>query len=130
MYPNHILLQTPNNYMKLYIFILLFFIGINQPIDAQFSLQIPSIAQASAGSASVKQAYLYPNPTAEFFSVANETEVQKISIINLLGKTIREFEPAANGKYAVAELPRGMYMVRIEYENKNTITVRLNKVNP
>ena len=116
--------------MKLYIFILLFFIGINQTISAQFSLSIPSITQSGAALSSPKQAYLYPNPAAEFFSVANETEVERISVINLLGKTIREFEPAANGKYAVAELPRGMYMVRIEYEGKNTITVRLNKVNP
>jgi len=55
---------------------------------------------------------IYPNPTSQTFSL--NTEIKKVSIYDLTGKLVKQFNSESNTNYDVSELSPAMYFVRIE----------------
>lgn len=63
---------------------------------------------------------LYPNPTAQYFRLENNTpyQLKQVSMINVLGQTIRSI-PVNNNKVQmvdVSNMASGIYNIRIEFE--------------
>jgi hypothetical protein len=91
-----------------------------------------NLAQAQVRTARRVPIEVYPNPAAEYISLSEDVEVEKLVIINILGRTVREMPvDSTTNKYYIGDLPRGMFLLRIEGKNRMALqTMRLNKVNP
>lgn len=71
---------------------------------------------------------VYPNPTSDFFAISNATEVEQLTIFNLVGKEMRTFNVEEGVKYNVSDLPNGMYLIQMTDNQKKIInTQRLHK---
>lgn len=71
---------------------------------------------------------LFPNPTIEYFSIKNDRNVAKVSLMNVIGKEVWSKNHRPNTQYDVADLYKGMYIVRlIDSSGKLIKTMRLNK---
>ena len=90
------------------------------------------IAQAQPTTLRRQPIEVYPNPAADYISLSNDDAVEKLVVINILGKTEREIAiDSTTNRYYIGDLPRGMFLLRIEGKNKVALqTMRLNKVNP
>lgn len=53
---------------------------------------------------------IYPNPTADFVVIENFNEINKIQIIDSMGKIIKDFKPTSNS-ISLRDLPNGIYFV-------------------
>lgn len=71
---------------------------------------------------------IYPNPSRDSFSV--NTNVSNVEIYNLTGKMVKSF----NGNFTktdtfdISSLNTGMYIVKVENDNKQTMTTKLVKL--
>jgi hypothetical protein len=61
---------------------------------------------------------IYPNPSAGKFELVSAIPVQKISIVNLVGETVKELNVSfSNQNIDLSELPQGNYYLQIENTN-------------
>ena len=67
---------------------------------------------------------IFPNPTTEFISVANDKNVKQITIFNLVGRKMKTFEAKSGERYDVSSLPNGMYLVQLRDYNLKVITTQ------
>ena len=71
---------------------------------------------------------IYPNPTANFFGLSNIEGISQLTIFNLLGKEMRNFEAENGVKYDISDLPNGMYLIQMtDSKQKIVSTLRLQK---
>ena len=71
---------------------------------------------------------IYPNPTTESFKLTEQTNVDRISVYNIVGKEVVSFSATANGSYDVSNLENGMFLVRLFDQRGETVKVlRLSK---
>lgn len=93
-------------------------------IEAHFTTATTS-TNGPSGKADLK---IYPNPTSNYFKLSNYESISKLSIYNIVGNAVRDFIVSGDDSYAVADLPEGIYLVRLFDHRKNVIkTVRLSK---
>ena len=64
---------------------------------------------------------LFPNPTSEYFKVKNDDEVHEVAIYNLLAKRLKSFKHSNNKLYNIADLNKGLYIVRLFDDKGNSI---------
>ena len=79
---------------------------------------------------SVSNIKLYPNPTTDYFMVANDNNdsVERIVVYNIIGRAVKMYMTNETNRYSLGDLPEGIYMVRLLNNKGGTIkTVRLNK---
>jgi spore germination protein YaaH len=71
---------------------------------------------------------LYPNPTERMLNIANDKNVTKIGICNIVGKEIKKLNHSQNEVHDISDLRSGMYIVRL-YNNKGAVikSLRLSK---
>jgi hypothetical protein len=68
---------------------------------------------------------VFPNPTTEFISVLDKNDsVGFLSVYNLVGKKVKEFEFVKGEQYYIADLPKGMYLVQILDRGKRNLTTQ------
>ena len=54
--------------------------------------------------------------------------VEKVVIYNIIGRQVKSYKAMENLKYSVNDLPEGIYIIRLQNANGNTLkTIRLNK---
>lgn len=71
---------------------------------------------------------IFPNPTSNYFSIANDNDVSKVSLFNVVGKEVRTSNHFPGMSHDVSGLPKGIYLVKIyDRFGKNLKTVRLSK---
>lgn len=71
---------------------------------------------------------IYPNPSFGSFQLTEQTNVDRISVYNIIGKEVVSFSATANGTYDVSNLENGMFLVRLFDQRGETIKVlRLSK---
>jgi len=76
------------------------------------------------------EALIFPNPMiGTTFIVKSETVISKVEVVNVIGKVINRTE---NNNFDVKEVPvyvgkceKGMYFVKITFENKKSIIKKL-----
>ncbi len=68
---------------------------------------------------------VFPNPTTEYISVQDKNDaVGFLSVYNLVGKKVKEFEFVKGEQYYIADLPKGMYLVQILDRSKRNLTTQ------
>lgn len=68
---------------------------------------------------------VFPNPATEYISVQDKNEsVGFLSVFNLVGKKVKEFEFVKGEQYYIADLPKGMYLVQILDRSKRNLTTQ------
>ncbi len=71
---------------------------------------------------------LFPNPTTEYFELSEAYDVARVIVYNLGGRQMKSFISYPGAKFMVAELPRGMYLVRLIDRQRGVLkTLRLTK---
>ena len=55
---------------------------------------------------------VYPNPTFEYFSLSGNMAFEKLQIVDLSGRILKEFLPQQDNKYHLAEIPLGTYLLK------------------
>ena len=93
-----------------------------------FDLQAVGVLNSTLSSESFSdknKVVLYPNPSNDFFYVSN-AEGAKIIIFNLNGTIVYAADHYLNNEVSVAELPSGIYIVKVtlDSESKNFKLVR------
>jgi len=69
---------------------------------------------------------LYPNPTTQYISLMDGTDVDKLTVYNIVGRPVKSFQATSSNQYDVSNLPIGIYLVRLMNAYEQTIkTVRL-----
>ena len=56
---------------------------------------------------------IFPNPTSDYFSISKITNPEKIQIIDLNGKIIKDFQFHPSNKYSIKDLTAGIYILKI-----------------
>ena len=68
---------------------------------------------------------VFPNPATEYISVQDKNDaVGFLSVFNLVGKKVKEFEFVKGEQYSIADLPKGMYLVQILDRAKRNLTTQ------
>ena len=63
-----------------------------------------------------QEAALYPNPTADMFTISIPTA--RVEVYSIAGQLVKSFSgEAAYGLYTVSDLAKGMYLVKITDTN-------------
>ncbi len=66
---------------------------------------------------------IFPNPATDYISVQDKNDaVGFISVFNLLGKKVKEFEFIKGEQFYIADLQKGMYLVQIQDRSKRSLT--------
>ena len=118
--------------MKQFVLLLIIF-GCSWGVQAQSALLLTSPHALLASGATLTtedptQIRIYPNPATEYIGLQNGASVQRVRIVNLLGRTVKEFEAEADKQYRIADLPRGNYLVQlVDNQQKILTTKRLSK---
>lgn len=69
---------------------------------------------------------IYPNPTAQYISITDATDVDKLIVYNIVGRPVKTFKATYENQYYVGQLPIGMYLVRVVNKREQTLkTIRL-----
>ena len=70
-----------------------------------------------------------PNPTSDYFHVNSSERVGNVDVYNIIGSKVKAFDEHEVSPYRVADLPAGMYLVRIYNESNTQVlsTLRLKK---
>jgi hypothetical protein len=80
---------------------------------------------AMAQSAKSTPLKVFPNPTTEYFQVGELGETASyISVFNIMGRNVREFEFVKDERYYIADLPKGLYLIHLQDKNKKTIATQ------
>ncbi|HIB38471.1 T9SS type A sorting domain-containing protein [Mesonia sp.] len=72
---------------------------------------------------------IYPNPTTGWFNIQNSSdqEIKDISIYNLLGRKVYNSENIEDNNINISQLQAGVYLVKVNTTNGNTITKKIIK---
>lgn len=65
-----------------------------------------------AGAKNLPSLHLTPNPATTELYISSPEKVRRISMVNTLGKTVKEITPDGEGRIGLAGLPAGVYLVR------------------
>ncbi len=70
---------------------------------------------------------IFPNPATDYFQLEGEG-IDKVMIYNIIGREVRSYKVTEGGKYAVNDLPEGIYIIRLINSNGLPVkTIRLSK---
>ncbi|MEZ4985062.1 MAG: T9SS type A sorting domain-containing protein [Saprospiraceae bacterium] len=88
--------------------VLVFFLGL---------FSISATAQQKGGFddiiAVVADIQIYPNPAVDYIQVTDNSEVRKVVLYNLAGRSVKNFTYQAGERYFIGDLPKGMYLVQL-----------------
>lgn len=71
---------------------------------------------------------IFPNPVAESFEIGESDRVTNIRVLNMVGREVKKFDFTAGTKYAITDLPPGMYLVQLrDGEDQVVHTQRVKK---
>lgn len=103
----------------------------NEPCDGceKNTIQNDQVApQVVAKKNDRKKIAVYPNPATNFIGLTEPEGIKEIMVFNIIGRKMKNFKVNADEKYNVADLPKGVYLIRlIDDNNKVVTTQRLNK---
>ena len=69
---------------------------------------------------------IYPNPvTNDFFSVKSDQTIKTVEVLNVIGQCVKRVDNETGVSYnifvKIPDCEKGMYMVKITFEDNNTI---------
>lgn len=98
------------------------FYDINNPADSLISVYtISTVVTGTEEEAAAANINLFPNPTAESFTLKNADLVSAIRIFTLDGRQITRTEAEPSQVYSLATQPAGTYIVVMENKQGNFV---------
>lgn len=95
---------------------------------ATFDVQINDLVVSTRDVLKNRNYQLYPNPTSDFFQLSESADIDRIVVMNLLGRRVGQFRSFAGGRYDVSRLPDGIYLVSLVNDEYGIIrTLRMSK---
>ena len=82
-----------------------------------------STASGMEGTERAATFKIYPNPVSEWINISSEEKVQKVEIFSLTGSLVKSVQQQMN--ISVSDLPAGVYMVKIFFEDNNVAKSKL-----
>lgn len=74
---------------------------------------------------------IYPNPTTEYISVTDNSQVAYLYVYNIIGRRVKSFPVFGGGQYSLRDLPDGMYLIgMVDATGRILKTVRTSKSVP
>ena len=71
---------------------------------------------------------IFPNPTTHYFQITENTDVESVTIYDIVGNKIKSFKAHSGKEYDVSFLNQGIYLVRMNDKNNKVVkTARLSK---
>ncbi|MBK7108887.1 MAG: T9SS type A sorting domain-containing protein [Bacteroidetes bacterium] len=65
---------------------------------------------------------IFPNPASDFVYVKTDFEEMQIELIDINGRVVQQYNGSFEIALDVSDLSAGVYMLRIIYDNKETLT--------
>jgi hypothetical protein len=66
---------------------------------------------------------LYPNPAINQINIQSKSNIENLSIIDLMGRTVKQQIPNSNeSSLDVSDLSRGIYLVKLNFGEKEAVT--------
>jgi hypothetical protein len=65
---------------------------------------------------------VYPNPATSFFTVRSDKRFTKVELADMNGRLVQHWQVQADNQYRLANLAKGMYVVRLTEQTGNVIT--------
>ncbi len=85
-------------------------------------------AQSASYGQQAEDLRVFPNPVIEYFQIGFSDRVQRIQVMNSIGRKVRSFDYASNTKYNISDLPSGYYLVQLIGDKHTVIrTQRISK---
>jgi hypothetical protein len=108
-------------------FLLLFTLTGSVTSEARASYLDPTIPNLTWETSD--EIRLYPNPAGDYFSLENAINIQKLEIINVVGRSVKTFiNMHSLDNFYIGDLSTGLYMVRIIDDSGKVLkTIRLHK---
>lgn len=67
---------------------------------------------------------VFPNPAEDFIKVTSDKRIRKVEIYNLVGRVVKSYAYRPNQQYAISDLPKGVYLIRIVGANDKVLVTR------
>lgn len=77
-----------------------------------------------------KNVTLYPNPESSVITISAHAAIRTVTIYTMAGQEVNVIDGTtlSNGEVPVAQLPAGLYIIKINLDDNTTVTKKLTKV--
>lgn len=104
----------------------------NQPDSiietANFEVEVTSLVVNTLEKIRQQDIRIYPNPATDYFQLTQTENIDRVSIVNLIGRQVGAFRVYPGARYDVNYLPDGMYLVSLINDDYGVVkTMRLGK---
>ena len=90
--------------------------------------KIVQAAAASTPSLDLANLSVYPNPVSDRLNIDYKENISNLTVYDLSGRSVKSLTTNnSNNSIDVSDLKSGIYMLRIETENKDVSTVKFIK---
>lgn len=105
---------------------------VNQPDSiigsARFEVEVADLVVNTLDILRQQEVQVYPNPTVDFFQLTETAQVDRVAVVNLIGRQVGAFRAFPGARYDVSYLPDGLYLVSLINDQHGVVkTMRLGK---
>lgn len=86
--------------------------GANE-LNAMYEFESGSCTPVDIEEVVLQDIKLFPNPTADNFTLTNIGSVQTVIVHNIIGAPLKQYLAEENASYSISDLPAGVYMVQL-----------------
>lgn len=95
---------------------------------AEYEITVVGNPITSLNDLEIAQLRLFPNPATDFFQLEGPEGVEKITLYNLLGRELVQYQVNESQSYDISQLPKGMFLVALTDGKERILkTVRLQR---
>lgn len=98
----------------------------NNTVTGSFQVKSDGFTTTNTRFVAKPNIKIYPNPTSQYISLTDATNVDRLMVYNIVGRSVKNFRATSSNQYDVSNLPVGIYLVRLVDRFDYTLrTVRL-----
>jgi len=96
--------------------------------SATFDVQISNLVVNTRAVFQKQDIRLYPNPAADYFQLSSSAGVDRLILMNLLGRQVRTYRAFPGSRYDLNQVPDGIYLLSLVNDDYGIVkTMRLSK---
>lgn len=95
---------------------------------AKFEVEVANLVVNTLDILRRQEIRVYPNPTLDYFQLTETKNIDRLAIVNLVGRQVGAFRVYPGARYDVNYLPDGIYLVSLINDDYGVVkTMRLGK---
>ncbi|MEM6376897.1 MAG: T9SS type A sorting domain-containing protein [Bacteroidota bacterium] len=95
---------------------------------ANFEVEVANLVVNTLDAIRQQEVRVYPNPAIDYFQLTETENIDRVAIVNLVGRQVGAFRVFPGARYDVNYLPDGMYLVSLINDDYGVVkTMRLGK---